>query len=94
MSIATQPLKSLDGATSTGAGSAFGAQGMSDVSVQVVGISGGSINIEASNDGTNWVTQGSAITTDGITILTPGPRYFRANLTAGSGPTTAIFNGV
>lgn len=68
---------------------------MSDKSVQVVGTfgTGGSINIEGSNDGTNWEIlvdpQGNALTFTSAALeqILENPRYIRPNVTAGDGTT-------
>lgn len=90
----SSPFKSLDGAIATGGGGAFGGLCADAVTVQVVGIvSGDTVDIEVSNDGVNWETDGSTITADGVASLTPGFAYYRANLTAiaGGGAVSAIF---
>jgi len=66
-----------------------------DKTVQVIGTfgTGGSINIEGSNDGTNWEIltdiAGSAITLTaaGMRTITENPLYMRPNVTAGDGST-------
>lgn len=64
-------------------------------SVQIVGTmgSGGSINIEGSNDGTNWEIltdwQGNALTftAEGLSQIMETPQFIRPNVTAGDGST-------
>lgn len=66
-----------------------------DRSVQIVGTFGvgGSVTIEGSNDGTNFVAltdpQGNAITKTaaGLEAIAELPRYIRPNVTAGDGTT-------
>jgi hypothetical protein len=66
-----------------------------DRTFQVTGTfgTGGSVNLEGSNDGTNWAIltdpQGNAITKTaaGMEAVTETPRYMRPNVTAGDGTT-------
>lgn len=77
-------------------GQAFEASWYNDRSVQVNGTfgSGGSVTLQGSNDGTNWVTltdpAGSALTftSAGLKAILPLPRYIRPNVTAGDGTTS------
>lgn len=50
---------------------------------------GGSVQLEVSVDGTNFVIKGSALTAAGLAEATSGARWARFNCTAGDG-TTAI----
>lgn len=67
-----------------------------DRTVQILGTfgSGGSVNFEGSNDGTNWAIltdpQGNAITKTAaaMEVVTETPRYVRPNVTAGDGTTS------
>jgi hypothetical protein len=66
-----------------------------DKTLQIVGTFGvgGTVVLQGSNDGTNWVTlndgTGSAIslTAAGLVSVLENPRYVRPNVTAGDGTT-------
>lgn len=72
--------------------------GYSDRSIQVQGTfgTGGSISLEGSNDGTNYIVltdpQGNAITKTSAAIeaVTELPRYIRPRVTAGDGTTNLV----
>ena len=66
--ITTQTL--LDGASSTETGKAW-SPGVTDVSVQVEGISGDTVLLEATNDGSNWFILRTSTTDEAITISNP-----------------------
>ncbi|CAB4165266.1 hypothetical protein UFOVP821_32 [uncultured Caudovirales phage] len=69
-----------------------------DRSVQVTGTFGasGNVNIEGSNDGTNYATLSTpasvalAITAAGIKAVLELPRYIRPRVTAGDGTTALV----
>lgn len=69
----TPALTSLNGASATGAGTAFNlGSTVNSFGVQIVAASGSptfSVNLQGSLDGTNWFTIGSAITTAGQTYV-------------------------
>jgi len=88
------------GGASGDAGPAWEFPEWADISVQISGtISGSTVTIEGSNDGTNWATlnnaQGVALS---FTSLTPTPlkqiverpRYIRPNITGGTGSGIAV----
>lgn len=54
---------------------------------QVIVSATGSVNLQGSLDGTNWVTLGSAVTTSSIVTTTKCP-YHRAVITANTGTIT------
>lgn len=85
---------SLDAVTSAATGSVFGAAGFGSISVQISGISGDTVQIEGSNDGTNWDLLEGVITGDDIFQVEMGAKFLRARVTVyGSGTITAIFVG-
>ena len=92
---AGKPFTSLDAVTGTGAGRVFGAAGFDAVSCQISGISGDTVEIQGSNDGTTWDLLETAVTVDDIYAVELGARFLRAELTIFSaGAVTAIFVGV
>lgn len=76
-------------------GEAVGFSSHPDKTVHVAGTfsTGGSVNLEGSNDGTNWViltdSAGTAITLTaaGLVTVTQNPLFIRPNVTAGDGST-------
>lgn len=56
---------------------------------QVILSATGSVNIQGSLDGTNWVTLGSAVTASSIVTTTKCP-YHRAVITANTGNITVL----
>ena len=76
-------------------GTAWEGADFADRTAQVLGTfgAGGSINLEGSNDGTNWAPltdpQGNAITKTAASIeyVSELPRFIRPNVTAGDGTT-------
>ena len=92
----TRPYYSLSEAITVVNGANFGGLGLSAITVQTVGIVAGDVvQIFRSNDGLNWIQDGSDITTNTITDLTTGAVYYRARLNAiaGGGAVDAIFAG-
>lgn len=85
-SIAERTL--LDAVTTTGAGSAWNTSDMETKTIYCVATgatSGGTLAIQTSEDGTNWITIASETVTTGtkeIAIVGLYHRYIRANLTA------------
>ncbi len=51
---------------------------------------GGSIQLEESNDGTNWFINGTAKTSNAYVDFSSASRFFRFNVTAGDGTTSLI----
>ena len=95
-SFYTRPYYSLKDAITVSNGANFGGLGLSAITVQTVGIVPGDIvQIFRSNDGESWVQDGTNITTNTITDLTPGAVYYRARLNAiaGGGAVNAVFAG-
>ena len=76
-------------------GSPISGSDFPDRTVHILGTfgSGGSVNLEGSNDGTNWLPltdpQGNAITktATALEMVTETPRYIRPRVTAGDGTT-------
>lgn len=92
----TRPYYSLSEDTTVKNGANFGGLGLSAITVQSIGIVAGDvIQIFRSNDGVTWYQDGSDITTNTITDLTPGAVYYRARLNAiaGGGSVSAVFAG-
>jgi hypothetical protein len=79
-------------------GSPFEAADFADRTVQITGTLGvgGTITIEGSNDGTNWVAltdpQGNAVTKTalGIETIEEAPRYTRPHVTGGDVNTSLV----
>lgn len=77
-------------------GKAAGLSANPDKSVQVTGTfgTGGSVNLEGSNDGTNWEILNDALgnaitlTAAGLVSVLENPLYVRPNVTAGDGTTS------
>lgn len=83
-------------ASGTENGRVFGAQGYDTLSLHAEGIVAGDIvQVQASNDGTNWLQVGSDITEDGVHAVELGARYYRASVTdnSGGGTVAATFVG-
>jgi hypothetical protein len=85
-------VKLLNAVTATGAGTAADLGDTRDefsLLVQTTGSPTFSVTFQGSNDGTNWFTLGSAVTsvTSGTAVTGNPARYVRANLTALSGGT-------
>lgn len=74
-------------------GTAFQCIEYEDKFVQVTGTfgAGGSVQLEASNDGTNWFIIGVAITAAGVQNFSQRPRFVRPHVTAGDGTTNLTF---
>lgn len=86
---------SLDAVTATDTGKVFGAAGFRAISAQISGINGDTVQIQGSNDGTNWDLLEAAITADDIYQVEMGAKFLRARVTVyGSGTITATFVGV
>lgn len=85
----------LDAVEATGAGASVEPPiGTESFSVQITGISGDTVQIQASNDDTNWSQVGDDITANGIYSVESGALYYRANVTAYSaGTITAVAAG-
>jgi len=60
-------------------------------SVQVVGTFNANIQLQGSNDGTNWVSFGAAITTAGFTELDLYYAHIRVNVNTYVGGTAAVY---
>lgn len=86
---------SLDAVVVTGAGKVFGAAGFRAISCQVSGITTATVQIQGSNDGTNWDLLEAAITADDIYQVEMGAKYLRGNVTIWTaGAITVTFVGV
>ncbi len=85
---------SLDAVTSAATGKVFGAGGFGAISCQISGINGDTVQIQGSNDGTNWDLLEAAIVADDIFQVEMGAKFLRARVTIyGSGTITAVFVG-
>ena len=63
--------------------------------VYLTGMGTATVQFQLSADGTNWVNEGAALTTDGTLEITKPARYLRANTTAHtSGTPTALVVGI
>ncbi len=89
-----KPYYSLAANTTVADGRVFGGQGFRDISLQLIGmVATDIVQLEESNDGTNWEQQGTDLTADGFTVVIPGAVYYRSNMTniSGAGTVDAIF---
>lgn len=89
-------LESIKDAVAAGPGRVFAGDGFHDLTVQVEGITTATVDVEVSNDGATWYSDPAVtpLAADGIEELTPGYKYYRANMTAWtSGTVTATIHG-
>ena len=90
MSSITSPVTLLSAVVATGASNAVQVDAGLPAFLQVSGITIATVVLQGSLDGTNWSTQGSALTANGIVTIANAPTYLRANVTAWtSGSVTA-----
>lgn len=57
--------------------------------VRGTGLGGGTLTIEVSDDGTNWVSSGVTPAINSYNTLDLGAKYVRYNLTGATGPSIA-----
>ena len=81
MASLTTPVTLLSAVTATGASQAVQADAGQPAFLQVSGITGATVALQGSLDGTNWSTIGTALTANGIVTIANAPTYLRANCT-------------
>jgi len=82
MSSITTPITLLSAVVATGASNAVQVDAGLPAFLQVSGITTATVALQGSLDGTNWSTQGTALTANGIVTIANAPTYLRANVTA------------
>lgn len=66
---------------SAGQSGAIGVEEFDAVTVEITGITTGTVQVQSSLDGSTWVNEGSALTGDGRVVVTGLATHVRANVT-------------
>lgn len=67
--------------TDTGGTGAIGVEEFDSVTVEITGITTGTVQVQSSLDGSTWVNEGSALTSDGRVVVTGLATHVRGNIT-------------